>query len=537
MIKVFLAEDEIVMREGIKNNISWEAEGFEFVGEASDGELALPLIQKTRPDILITDIKMPFMDGLELSKYVKKELPDIKIIILSGYNDFEYARESIRIGVAEYLVKPITSAQLLEAVKGVAEQVRAERQQKLDLQRIEREQEETERMERMRFIKRLVAGKYPVSELLKEGRELGIDLVAQRFNIVLFQVFTKEDNEAYSEEKNEVGVILREMAKRTPEIELIEGETEDGIFLLKEIGEKTLEQVEAEVTEKLGSISSRYPNVEYFGGIGEPVARLSELNKCFEEANYSFAYRYLEPHNQIIHGRGIRKVQEEEPEIQLSSIKADKLDRNAVEAFLKTGLKSEVMPFIEDYFASIGENNLNSSIFRQYVALDMCFAATGMVEQLGYRTEELMERCGNPDVAAASFSSVAETKAFLHRLYEEAIEMREVIATKKYRLLLEDAKSYIRHNFQNDEISLNTVAAYINLSPNHFSSIFKQETGETFVEYLTSVRMEKARELLRGTTMKTAEIALAVGYKDSHYFSSLFKKTHDCTPREFRSRE
>jgi two-component system response regulator YesN len=113
MLKVFLVEDEVVVREGMKNNIHWEKEGFIFVGEASDGELAYPLIQKTRPDILITDIKMPFMDGLELSRLVKQEMPDVKIIVLSGYDEFEYAKEGISIGITDYLVKPISGSQLL----------------------------------------------------------------------------------------------------------------------------------------------------------------------------------------------------------------------------------------------------------------------------------------------------------------------------------------------------------------------------------------------------------------------------------------
>ena len=108
MLKVFLVEDEVVMRNGIKNNIPWESEGFQFVGEASDGELAYPLIKKEKPDILITDIRMPFMDGLELSRLVKKELPQIKIIILSGYNEFDYAKTAINIGVTDYLLKPIS---------------------------------------------------------------------------------------------------------------------------------------------------------------------------------------------------------------------------------------------------------------------------------------------------------------------------------------------------------------------------------------------------------------------------------------------
>lgn len=135
MLKIFLAEDEIVMREGIRNNIAWQEEGFEFVGEASDGELAYPMIQKLKPDILITDIRMPFMDGLELSRIVKQELPDTSILILSGYGEFDYAKEAISIGVEDYLLKPVTSAQLLEAIRPSQKKFTAERQTGRDKKR------------------------------------------------------------------------------------------------------------------------------------------------------------------------------------------------------------------------------------------------------------------------------------------------------------------------------------------------------------------------------------------------------------------
>ena len=126
MIKVFLVEDEIVIRRGIRNNVDWESYGFELVGEAEDGERAYPMILKSKPDILLTDVKMPFMDGLELSRLVKKALPKTKIIILSGYDEFDYAKEAIKIGVSEYLLKPITSVNLIEALKKAGERIREE---------------------------------------------------------------------------------------------------------------------------------------------------------------------------------------------------------------------------------------------------------------------------------------------------------------------------------------------------------------------------------------------------------------------------
>ena len=196
MLKVFLVEDEVVMREGIKNNINWEQEGFSFVGDASDGELAYPLIQKTRPDILLTDIKMPFMDGLELSRLVKQELPDIKIIILSGYDEFEYAKEAINIGITDYLVKPIAGAQLLEAVKKVGAKVEEEREQQRRYRAIfEKERLENTQLARQKFFRRLVSGQSPISVLLKEGRNAGMDLAAKRYNIILFLIVAEGGEE------------------------------------------------------------------------------------------------------------------------------------------------------------------------------------------------------------------------------------------------------------------------------------------------------------------------------------------------------
>ena len=156
MIKVFLVEDEIIIREGIRYNIDWEKEGLEFVGEASDGELAYPLIQKTKPDILITDIKMPFMDGLELSRLVKQEMPEVKIIILSGYDEFEYAREGIDIGITDYLLKPVSGARLLEAVKKVGQMVEKEQEFR---KAFEQERQGSVQLARQKFFRKLVLGK------------------------------------------------------------------------------------------------------------------------------------------------------------------------------------------------------------------------------------------------------------------------------------------------------------------------------------------------------------------------------------------
>lgn len=556
MIKVFLVEDEIIMREGIKKTIDWEKEGFLFVGEASDGELAYSMIQKTKPDILITDIKMPFMDGLELSRLVKQELPDVKIIILSGYDEFEYAKEGIDIGITEYLLKPIAGAKLLEAVKKVGQTVLKEQeyQKVFDKERLANAQ-----LARQKFFRRLVFGKDTASALLKEGREIGMDLAANRYNILLFQIFAgeeagqhvdkqkaldiKKQSAAVSaeagmdmEKQNAAALAIEKSTKDMPEILLFELGIEGWAFILKEIGERPMEEISADFQKKLADIMERYSGLEYFGGAGKPVERVSELSKCFEEAERAFAYRYLEKRNQIIVSGEFTERHCVDEDFDIGSLEISKLDRRITERFLKTGLKSEVHDFVDEYFESFGEQSMKSLMFRQYVIMDMYFAARALLEEIGYAADVLQERCGDFQAMAAAFSAEESSKQCLINILETAIELREAVSKKKYHSLLADAKSFIEQHYDDENISLNLAAANVNLSPNHFSSIFSQEMGQTFIEYLTHVRMEKAKELLRTSSMKTAEIAFAVGYKDPHYFSYLFKKTQECTPKEFRSR-
>lgn len=535
MVKVFLVEDEIIMREGIKKNINWKEEGFEFAGEASDGELAYPLIRKVQPDILITDIKMPFMDGLELSRLVKKEFPQTKIMILSGYDEFDYAKEAINIGVTDYLVKPITGAKLLEAVKRVRETILSEREKKAYYDTFKLEMQESEHLERMKFFNDLVSNKLSVSESLERGKKLNLNLLANRYNIILFKVFKKEENAGeYSEDLVYVSDKISEAAKEQKEIVMFDRNTEGWAFLVKET-EKSLEETWEEFKEILIGIIEEFSSLEYFGGVGMPVSRLREISKSFNEANKAFAYRYIIEKNQIAYYDSVENYQlMRDTEINLSSLDVGKIDRKIVDNFLKSGSKEEIDHFIDRYFLSLGEKNTNSLIFRQYLAMDIYFAIMSFIESLGYESQQIVQKCGDIHMMGSRMSTLENTKEQLKILFLEAIELRDLVSLKKYSTLLMNAKQYIKDNFQNEDISLNKVAASVNISPSHFSAIFSQEQGETFIEYLTSVRMEKAKELLKCSGMKSSEIAYAVGYKDPHYFSYLFKKTQNCTPKEFR---
>lgn len=199
MLKVFLVEDEIVVRESIRQMIPWMKFGFELCGEAGDGEMALPLIQRQKPDVVITDIRMPFMDGLELSRLVKKDLPETKIVIISGYHDFEYAKTAISIGVEQYLLKPVSRQEFLGVLKKIRDCYDKENAQRIYYEEFEKEMRQYEQHSRRDFFEKLVSGKYSLNEIYEQAAQQRIDIMASAYNIVLFQISGKEQQRLWTE--------------------------------------------------------------------------------------------------------------------------------------------------------------------------------------------------------------------------------------------------------------------------------------------------------------------------------------------------
>ena len=196
-MKVFLVEDEYIVREGIKNNIDWEKNGYDFCGEASDGELAFPMISEKRPDIVITDIRMPFMDGIELSRMIKEEYPEIKIIILSGHEEFEYAKAAIQIGVEEYLLKPINGDELLQVVNRVAQKIKEENESRETLQ--EGEGDENFEYAKRQLLSSLIDDNASLSDAMEQGKKIHLNLMAQCYNIMMLKLQRKNKEQGFSQ--------------------------------------------------------------------------------------------------------------------------------------------------------------------------------------------------------------------------------------------------------------------------------------------------------------------------------------------------
>ena len=542
MLKIFLAEDEVIVRETIKRMIPWEELGFELVGEAADGEMALPLLIRQKPDLLITDIKMPFMDGLTLAKLAKKELPELKIVILSGYDDFNYAKQAISIGVEDYLLKPITKNALIERLSEIRSRYEHEKTQKEYYEKFQREMQAYEKNSSRDFFETLVCGSMDMMEVYKKAEKLGLDIVAEAYNILIFTMNSEEDfsgqKEGYSEWEAESLEMLEDFFSDNTSAMLFRCNIFSYGVLIK--GQKeSIEKTTKEYVEKIQGILNRKESKrEWFLAVGQSVERLSQIKKSYHTASRAFSQRYLYGENILYYDEmemmGHRSGQADTNDnAYLKKVDVNALNPAILQKFLSNGLQEETENFVKDYFYAIGQEPMESLVFRNYVILNVRFSVITFLKGLGCDTEG-MEPENTEEVLAESGKNIESAIAYAEKMISQAIEIRDQNSGNKNRSILKTAVDFIDEHYMDEDISLNTAANVANVSSNHFSALFSQNMGQTFIEYLTTLRMNKAKELLRCTGMRSSEIAGEVGYKDAHYFSYLFKKTQGMTPSEYR---
>lgn len=540
MLKIFLAEDEVIVRETIKRMIPWENLGFELVGEAADGEMALPLLLRQKPDLLITDIKMPFMDGLTLAKVAKKEIPGLKVVILSGYDDFNYAKQAINIGVEDYLLKPITKNALIERLTEIRSRYEHEKTQKEYYEKFHREMQAYEKNSSRDFFEALVSGSMDMMEIYRRSEKLGLDIVAEAYNVLIFTMNCEEDfsgqREGYSEWKAESLELLEEFFSENTSAMLFRCNIFSYGVLIKGQKETIGENTRSCVSEIQRILDRKEQKRQWFVAAGEPVERLSQIQKSYYSASRAFSQRYLYDENILYYDEMAsmeKKNVTEDDSTYLQKVDVNALNPAILQKFLSNGLLEETENFVKDYFYAIGQEPLESLVFRNYVTLNVRFSVMSFLKEIGCDTRTL-EQEDTEDVLSESSKSLENAIAYAEKIISQAIALRDQNSGNKNRSILKTAVDFIDSHYTEEDMSLNKAANAANVSANHFSALFSQNMGQTFIEYLTNLRMNKAKEYLRCTSMRSSEIAGEIGYKDAHYFSYLFKKTQGMTPSDYR---
>ena len=514
--KVFFVEDEIVTREGIRDKVDWQGNGFEFCGEAPDGEIALPLLQTVQPDVLITDIKMPFMDGLELSRIVRERMPATKIIILSGHDEFEYAQAAIKLGVTEYLLKPVTVQDLHRALRQVAAELNQERQVQEDLNKLRTQVEETRASLRERLLLDLVVGAVSSAQAIEKAEQLGIDLVAQTYLVAVIKIELSDPSAQfdYQEYARTCGTISS-LVERDPDVFLIKKDLEEIVLIMKgDTADAVLEKHTA-LRALIEQHTSR-TGCKLAIGAGTPKKRITDICASFVEALTSVQSPGHRNGNGA--GNGVGKVE------------LLKVNKPAVESYLKCGVKEDLDDFFDTFIWPLGETILESPIVRNYILMDVVLTTAKFLNELGGTIDQII-----PDLDfIEDIRSLDQIRQQVQAILLGALTFRDSQVTNQYAAMIQQARAYIDSHYADTNLSLPEVAGQANLSPSHFCTVFSQETGQTFKEYLTEIRITRARELLRTTSLKSFEIADQIGYSDPHYFSYVFRKHTGLSPTEFR---
>lgn len=529
MYRVFLVEDEVLVREAIRDIIDWKSAGFDFVGEASDGEQALPLIAATKPDILITDIKMPFMNGLELSREVKRLMPWVKIIIVSGHDEFDYTREAISISVDEYLLKPISSCDLLEALNQMADSIDRTKEEKEADQILRSGSKENLDMIRGKFLLDLVSGVMPYDEAIHGGRSLGLDLVANYYAVILTELSGQgsEGKCAQYQDFLEAESLLDRLAGPSHQFLKCKMNLREILFIAMNQDLEALESACHDFVHKIKDEVEKKTACQLSASIGSIKDRLEDLAGSLEDAKTLMEFGYVFTKSKMA------EIQEAKAASAKNKAMIT-LDESRLIEYLRYEDEDTIMSKLVTCLHNIKEQELNS-IFYTQLFTNIMIAVVRFLGELGEKVEYILPEFGNIDHMVNSIFTIDSFIHFLTILISRTIECRDNKKKSKYGDVIWKAKYYIDNNYTDSKLSLSRVADHVNMSSSHLSTIFSQEIEMTFIEYLTHVRITKAKEQLATTNLKSSEIAYRIGYNDHHYFSHVFKKVTGMRPTDYRS--
>lgn len=522
--KVFLVEDEIVTREGIRDNVDWAAAGFKFCGEASDGEIALPLIEENKPDILVTDIKMPFMDGLQLSRLVRERMPWVKIIFLSGHDEFEYAQAAVKLGATEYLLKPISSGDLLKALKRIQIQLDKERKDRENFAELKKRSEGSLDLLREKFLLRLVMGGITSVDAIEQSKQFGLDIIAQSYLVLLLKIGLCDNNKPFDyHEYQRVEDTISTWVSNNSKVLQIRKDLEEIVLLLIGSDPKQLQQDGINLGKSIKRRVEKKSICNLSLGMGTPQQRLGDIHHSFIEAIKSVkddeaSSRAVEPNNAV------------------EKIELFHLDRSALEDYLKFGTLQDYDQYYFTYLQSVSEESLQSDLIKNYLIVDVVLTIAKFISDLGGKAEQIIPEVSDIGNLLDNVVDISEMTEVLKKLVTSTIIFRDSNANYERSKLIQKAKLHIDGHFSNPDLKMSQMAEKFNISPGHFSTVFSQEIGETFRDYLTKLRIHRAKELLRSTSLKISQIAFQVGYNDPHYFSTVFKKNTGLPPRQFRAK-
>ena len=542
LYRIILVDDEEEVRKSIIRKIDWTAVGFAVVGDAENGEDALEKIENLEPDVVLTDIRMPYMDGLTLAERIRQKYPSMKIVIFSGYDDFEYAKQAIKLNVTEYILKPVNVEELTAILKRIKTNLDEEIEQKRNVNLLRENYKRSLPILREQFLKDLISRPMDGETVQTLLREYDIPLagakkwIAIAVELELEQGLTQEEAPLpLHEEKNLIPIsvmqILSENLKPSYRFSLLSfsGSADAKIAGIAAIDENNSQ---TELINILGDICKEIRKtlkVPVTIGIGHSAQKLENISRSFQSALDALGYRSVVGTGSTIY------INDVEPGIG-GKLQFGSEEESALIQAIKFGPEEKIRETVRGIVDRMNEARVHARQQQAYI-LSVANCMIQLIQQYDLNMEEIFaEDPLGPDPFTV-IQSMLNRENFSRWLYQTALKINNALSRERdyaARQVIEKAKQYIMDNYQDPGLSVEQICRYLHMSPAYFSTMFKKATGRTYIAYLTEVRLNKAVELLNMTDEKTYVIASQVGYQEQNYFSYVFKKRFGVSPTKFR---
>lgn len=511
IMRVLIVDDEVIIRNGLSTVIDWEANGFSLLEPAESGEEGLEITKTKRPHIILTDIRMNGMSGLEMAKEVKQLYPETEIIVLSGYDEFAYAQEAMRQGVSEYLLKTSGPDIIMKSAIRAKERI-LQRKEEFEQGQLEKIAFKNNILEQLIF-----KDQKPNEKQLADVEMFYPNLIVENQGDSLQVIFLSASN---GTDHQALHLFLRKELKNMVKFESMEWE--EGILLVLK---NRYMQDDLDKVRRTFSRAERALNCKLFAAVGQNVEKLNEMNESFTKVLHVIEYRWLMDdegymtYDQVKLRKGMRKVCSKEEESELADLlksgDVQMLEEWIIQLLDKVKRDPEVTPNSMRIF-------LQSILISGYRWLDRVTSTLGIAVSVpDWKITDEALWISSPDMV-------------LLRYFKRVVEKyRQINKGRDY--YIQEAIFYIREN-SDKNITLREVASHVHLNPNYFSEVFRRETGMNYIDFVKEVRIEKAMSILRETPAKISEVARQVGYEDLKYFSKLFREYTGETPSDFRKR-
>ncbi|WP_019421658.1 response regulator transcription factor [Paenibacillus sp. OSY-SE] len=564
MYKLLLVDDEEDVREGLLREIEWSGCGYEVIGTAENGREAIEAVDKLRPDVVVTDIQMPFLNGLQLSEGIREQFPTIKIIILTGYDEFEYAQKAVKLHIDEYVLKPFSSQELIDVLLKVKTSMDEEQAQRENVHVLQEHYRSSLPVLKEVFLASLFTRKVNRKEIDEKSRIYDLPLCGSQFMLSVISLdipCSLLSNR--KEEEPSLQPFIQQSPQRdagVPQHALSLKDTGDSrlqLFAVYNIAEEIVHKHELGfvmihneevvliscdespdmepirqrtllVLEEIRQSVERYLRFSVTAGAGTVIHTLEEAPYAYNAAIAALDYRVILGSNRVI------CIDDVEMRM-VEKLCFDHWKEEALIRCLKVGTAEELRGMLDSLFQGLMEAHISVKDFQIYV-MEMLIALMKVARDAGQAADTAVGDELASFERIREFRHMEEAKQWVLQLCTRLMHHIAADRQTSYKKLVQEATSFVEANYENSDLSITMVCGHLHISAGYFSSIFKKETKMTFINYLLQLRMEKAKQYLRSTDWKTFEIAEQVGYSDPNYFSYSFKKYAGLSPKEYRSR-